>query len=445
MKKLISILGTLAATISMSAQNGTESSYMNNVNRHVDFIGYSTRPLAESRDTLHEQYVIKLTEEGISVRDGVKFYDYSVTLPVSMLERELILHTKGGRDAHAVYANGQLMGRARDSRVPSEINISDAMTDGRNTVSVAIIESDNIPEESQPNTRRDIEQIMLLARPRLAIYDCYVTALPDSLKKNGLLRIDVVMKSSYNFEEPFKVGYDVYSPDKKLKDYSIDDFTIAGNATDTVTFETTISDLSKYYWSSENPSLYPLMLHVKRDVLITEYVQFMIGFGTTTWDENGIYRNEKPIEIKPVRYNASATRQSTAKDIAALKKQGRNTIYVSYPQPSWFYEECNKAGMYVVDCANINTASKGDDRTVGGTASNNPELLDEYLNRVQAMYYRNRMYPCVIAWSLGNDSGNGYNMYKAYQWLKSTGDPRPVVYGGAKGEWNSDLELPEAE
>lgn len=442
MKKFIIIGLLMAATMPLKAQT---TPYLNNVNRHTDFISYSTRPLVESRDTLHEQYVIRPKEKGISVRDGVKYYDYEVTLPVAMLERELILRTKGGRNAHAVYANGRLMGSARDSRVPSEINISDALTDGPNTISVAILEEDNTPEESQPNARRDIEQILLLARPRLMIYDCYVTAAPDSLMKNGKLRLDVIMQSTYNFEEPFKVGYDVYSPDKKLKDYSVDDFTIAGNATDTITFETTITDLTNHFWSSEKPSLYPLMLHVKRGSLITEYIQFKIGFGTTTWDEKGIYRNGKLIDIKPVRYNASATEQSTSKEISALKKSGYNTIYVDYPQPSWFYEVCNQLGMYVVDCANINTNAKGGDRKVGGTASNNPKYLDEYLNRVQAMYYRDRMYPCVIAWSLGNDSGNGYNMYKAYQWLKSMGDSRPVVYAGAEGEWNSDLDLPAAK
>ena len=40
---------------------------------------------------------------------------------------------------------------------------------------------------------------------------------------------------------------------------------------------------------------------------------------------------------------------------------------------------------------------------------------------------------------LGGESGNGYNMYKAYQWLKSVERERPVLYGDAAGEWNSDL------
>ena len=43
--------------------------------------------------------------------------------------------------------------------------------------------------------------------------------------------------------------------------------------------------------------------------------------------------------------------------------------------------------------------------------------------------------------ALGGDSGNGYNMYRAYQWFKSVETERPVIYGN--GEWNTDMALPE--
>ena len=68
-----------------------------------------------------------------------------------------------------------------------------------------------------------------------------------------------------------------------------------------------------------------------------------------------------------------------------------------------------------------------------------PSLADEYLERVKAMYYRSRNHTCVVAFALGGESGNGYNMYKAYEWLKSVEKSRPVIYTDADGEWNSDL------
>ena len=136
---------------------------------------------------------------------------------------------------------------------------------------------------------------------------------------------------------------------------------------------------------------------------------------------------------------SDADRKTTLAELKALKAKGNNTICPDYPQPGWFYDLCDELGLYVIDCANINAPEKRDDRKVGGTPSNDPSLADEYLERVKAMYYRSRNFTCVIAYSLGGPSGNGYNMYKAYQWLKSVEKSRPVIYSDTDGEWNSDL------
>lgn len=70
---------------------------------------------------------------------------------------------------------------------------------------------------------------------------------------------------------------------------------------------------------------------------------------------------------------------------------------------------------------------------------NKPEYLNDFIDRARSAYYRDRNRTCVIGWSLGSDSGNGYNMYKTYQWMKNADSVRPVIYVGADGEWNTDL------
>jgi beta-galactosidase len=58
------------------------------------------------------------------------------------------------------------------------------------------------------------------------------------------------------------------------------------------------------------------------------------------------------------------------------------------------------------------------------------------------MYYRTRNHSCIIAYALGGDqAGNGYNMYKAYQWLKSVEKNRAIICTSAEGEWNSDIQI----
>ena len=162
--------------------------------------------------------------------------------------------------------------------------------------------------------------------------------------------------------------------------------------------------------------------------MLWEYIPFKVGFGLTELRDGKVYRFDKELQLKRrEHFNALADAKATAAAVAQLKKEGYNTLCPDYPQPKWFYDVCDKAGMYVIDRANINSVA-GDDRKVGGTPSNDPALKDEYLRRVKAMYYRSRNHSCVIGFSLGGDmSGNGYNMYKAYQWLKSVEKSRPII------------------
>ena len=196
---------------------------------------------------------------------------------------------------------------------------------------------------------------------------------------------------------------------------------------------------NKWEPGAKNPPLYKVMLFTRRDGAYREYMPLKIGFGKTELVDGRLTRFDKELKLVKAGYNAAADRKTTLAELKTLKAKGNNTICPDYPQPGWFYDLCDELGLYVIDCANINAPEKRDDRKVGGTPSNDPSLADEYLERVKAMYYRSRNHSCVIAFALGGESGNGYNMYKAYEWLKSVEKSRPVICADADGEWNSDL------
>ena len=237
------------------------------------------------------------------------------------------------------------------------------------------------------------------------------------------------------------MGYDIYSPQGKLLDFNIREVVIPGRTTDTVRFSPFIYGTNANKWEpgAKNPPLYKVMLFTRRDGAYREYMPLKIGFGKTEFTDGRITRFDKEIKLVKTRYNAAADRKTTLAELKNLKSKGSNTVCPDYPQPAWFYELCDELGLYVIDRANINAPDRRDDRRVGGTPSNDPALADEYLERVKAMYYRSRNHTCVVAFALGGESGNGYNMYKAYEWLKSVEKSRPVIYTDADGEWNSDL------
>jgi beta-galactosidase len=209
---------------------------------------------------------------------------------------------------------------------------------------------------------------------------------------------------------------------------------------DTLSFKPYIYHAYDFKWGEGQRPLYSVMLYIKRNGMLWEYIPLKVGFGKTEFRDGKFYRFDKVINIREKRhFNATADRQQTQKLIEQMRANGFNTLCPDYPQPKWFYDMCDKAGMYVIDCANISSPTNNDNRAVGGTPANDPNLLDEYMERVKSMYYRSRNHTCIIGFALsGKDSGNGYNMYKAYEWLKSVENRLPVFYVGADGEWNTD-------
>ena len=59
------------------------------------------------------------------------------------------------------------------------------------------------------------------------------------------------------------------------------------------------------------------------------------------------------------------------------------------------------------------------------------------------MVERDRNHPCIIFWSLGNESGRGRNLWAAREYLLELDDSRPIMYesGGAMVEGVGRTEL----
>ncbi len=441
MRNKICLLAVVFSSIWAGSAQERQVSYENRVDYRTEFGSYTSRESSSALKLDGERFYMDLTDKLVPVRRGEGLYYVidEVEIPMIWLDRDIYLHTEGSRNGHRLYVNTKYAGSARDERVPSEFNVSSLMVDGTNNFVIECVEDSRKPADRNPDSRERVERVWLHAQPRMSIFDVRVEAVPDSTGKRGLLRLDVIINSSYNYEEPIDVCYDIYSPENELKYYDVRETAVAGGVRDTIHFETTFPGAVERQWSATSPYLYKLTVFLRQEKRITEYTTFYIGFGKTEWRDGEILRNEKPITITAARWEGKSTEAESRTAIRALKGRGINTLYLAWPQPEWFYSLCDREGIYVVDRANIHT--DGSSRKVGASTVNDPEWLDEYLHRVQAMYFRSQLHPSVIAYSLGEASGNGYNMYKTYQWLKEQGDSRPVVYD-SEGEWNSDLVLP---
>ena len=411
-----------------------------------EFICYDKREDAVSdvRDNI-DKYLVFSPE--LQFEDSGKVravYEQVVDVPSSWNDFSAYLHIENVGADYALFVNGEQITAPIDKFTPVEIFVSPYLQQGQNTLAVVVVDEPymgRIAENLSLPGRKQFENCYIFAQRRVGVFDYNVRLLPDAENKYARLKLDVVVDNTFTTDEVLELGYDLYDPTGKLVDYTVNRYTFLGSSRDTVTFEPYSYNSNQFRWSEGNPKLYSAMLYVKRGGVLREYIPMKVGFAKYGYNDKGeILLFDKPLSLKKERYNSAQDAKSTEAQIKALKAKGVNCLCPEYPQPKWFYSICDRLGVYVIDSAAIASPSSADNRAIGGTPSNDPDLVDDYLLRVEAMYRRAQNHVSIIAFSLGSaETGNGYNMYKAYELLKSYGDSRAIIFEGADGEWNTDL------
>lgn len=435
MKKIVLFLSVICLLTSVSAVQAQRV-------YRSEFKTYDTREDARAGKRPESENYRLVNPAFDGEKDGVKIYVQRFDVPASWNDYNAYLHLENVQSAYLLMLNGEVVAEVEDNLTPADFMVSPWLRQGENVLVVALYKSSYaaIQQHSELPERPLFSGSYLFAQRKLHIFDFSAEIVPNETREYGILELDVVAANNFNYEETIAIGYDIYGPDGKLIDYTVRELTIPGRSLDTLRIRADIYHSYKNKWGGNRGAapLYSLMLYVKRNGMVYEYIPFKIGFGRTEYADGRILRFDEPVTLVRRRYNAAASYSATEVEIAALKREGANLLVVDYPQPSWFYSLCDKMGMYVIDRANINAPKASKERKVGGTPSNDPMLAKEYVERVKAMYFRSRNHSCIVGFMLGGQAGNGYNMYKAYEYLSSEELRRPVIYEAAEGEWNSD-------
>ena len=432
MRKVATIIFALAFAAQISAQQVYRT----------EFSVFDLREAALKNDHSRTERHIRFAPKVMEAMGKVEVVGQKIDLPTAWSDFNVYIHIQNTIKAYDLVVNEQLVASVEDSYTPADFLLSPYLRQGSNEILLLLRRSEAIElnEGGQSNLVEQFRGSYIFAQHRKHIYDYDARIVRSESGKTLGLELDIVVRNDFNFEEIVQVGYDIYSPDNKLIDYAVREVSVAGRSVDTLRIRTSLGEESRYLWSSANPRLYRLTLYTKRDGKPREYISFRVGAGESSFKDGKLLRNGKEIVVKSARYNARTTYAEALAAIKVLKAKGVNTLLPDNPQPEWFYDICDGLGIYVVERANINPVEESSNRKIGGTPSNNPEFVDEYLARVKAMYYRTRNHSCIVAYALGGDkAGNGYNMYKAYQWLKGVEKGRAVICTSADGEWNTDL------
>ncbi|MCM2374883.1 glycoside hydrolase family 2 TIM barrel-domain containing protein [Aporhodopirellula aestuarii] len=379
---------------------------------------------------------------------GSYFRDFEV--PEDWSEHSIILHFGGVSSAFYVWVNGQQVGYSQDSCLAAEFDITQYVKPGTNRLAVQVFRwSDGSYLEDQDMWRLSgiQREVMLLAQPKIALNDFHVRTKLDSDLKDAKLQIrpSAWVGDGIDQLDGWKITAQLFDADRQavlttpLTTTVSEVYNERWPARDITKFAFMEADITHpRKWSSEDPYLYHLVFTVRdpQDNVVEARSQ-KIGFRQIELsDQAELLINGVPVKLMgvnrhdhhPVRGKA-LTREDMQTDVALLKKFNFNAVRTShYPNDPYFYELCNEYGIYVMDEANIET------HHLGGFIPNTPSWSGAIMSRIYRMVERDKNHPCVISWSLGNESGTGPIMAAAAAWIKYFDRSRFIHYEGAQGD-----------
>ena len=340
--------------------------------------------------------------------------------------KDRILVFEGVDSCFYLYVNDTFVGYSQVSHSTSEFCITDYLTEGTNTITVAVLKwCDGTYLEDQDKFRLSgiFRDVYVLSRVKERVQDYRVKTILSDDKGNASLELKVE-------------GVDVAA---KLED--ADGNVIAEiQAQDGKAVSIPVENVK--LWSAENPVLYRLTL-TSVDEVIGEHV----GFREIKIVDGVVKVNGMPVKFRGVNRHDSypdtgyyCTVAQMEKDIQLMKLHNVNAVRTAhYPNSPLFYQLCDRYGLYVIDEGDMESHGCVDvyndfrwtwDKGYNGIAliASDERFRKPILDRAEALVKRDINRPCVVFWSLGNESGYGTNMKAAGELVKQLDSTRLLHY-----------------
>lgn len=383
--------------------------------------------------------------------NAVGSYRKWVTVDKTWNNQQVIFHLGGAKSCCYLWVNGQFVGYSEDAKTGSEFDITPYVKFGEpNLFAMQVFKwSDGSYFECQDFWRLSgIErEVFIYAQPKIHIQDYRVIADYDGTTRQGILDADIqvevpLARKAQTIQVCLKLDggpsavKTIVVPAAPSKDK------IGTVEKQNVCFHLKVADVRP--WSAEVPNLYGM------DITLNDpkgrwldYTSSYVGFRHVCIEDGLLKVNGQPVTIRGVNRHehdpltGHVATSRIAEDLKLMKAHNINTVRTChYPNDPEFYLLCDYLGLYVIDEANAESHAQGyGDRSL----AKRPDFLDATVARTRNMYERDKNHPCVIVWSLGNESGNGVCYEAAYDWLKAKDNSRPVQYERALYDRNTDI------
>lgn len=368
-------------------------------------------------------------------------YKKNIEIPKDWKERPVYISFQGVESSLELYCNGKFVGYSEDSFTPSEFDLTKYLKNTNNEIVVKVYKwcsGSWLEDQDFWRLSGIFRDVYLYSVPDVHIEDMFITSDLTNNFKNATIKnilkiqsykeavVDIQMELLYKTDSILKVEEKNIKVDRELKIAISEKFQ------------------NPKLWSAEKPNLYDIKVTIidsESGKLIEECYQ-KFGFRKFEISDKIMKINGERIVFKGINrheFNCYRGRAITEADmiwdIKFLKANNFNAVRTShYPNQTRWYELCDEHGLYVIDEVNVETHGTwqilGQPYSEKVIPNNNPEWLENIIDRAKSMFERDKNYPSIIIWSCGNESFGGENLFKMSEFLRNLDNTRVIHYEG---------------
>lgn len=407
--------------------------------------------------------------EGVDFRDhyGYVFYQRNIEIPRILLTERIVLRFGAVTHYGKVYLNGKLIKEHKGGFLPFEVEINEYVKSGENLLTVAV---DNVVDLSTLPVGSESGGNMVsgVGLPNIEGVTVKKENAPnfDFFNYAGIIRPVKIYTTAKQYIQDVTVNPKVNGNDADIEfmvdtvsegDVSLEIYDEDGNKVASGTGHqgnVTIKDVK--LWRPLNAYLYIAKFIFGED-------SYELPFGVRTVEVKGtkFLINGEPFYFKGFgKHEDSNVRGRgideplNVKDISLMKWMGANSFRTShYPYSEEMMNLCDREGIVVID----ETPAVGVTMNFGATKGPKPvdsfkvlRTHEHHRDVVYDMIVRDKNHPCIVMWSIANESDtitfpdSAYEYYKPLYDLAHSTDPqnRPVTIVGVQMGYVGDKTLP---
>ena len=356
-------------------------------------------------------------------------------LEPGLLGRDICISFQGIEQAAFIWLNGHFVGYCEDSFTPSDFDLTPYIREKGNRLCVEVYKWCSggwIEDQDFFRFSGIFRPVYLYARPLTE--DLWIqTALAED-NTSGTLRFR--LKTAENVKVHVKIShpYDGTLFDGDLELVREGDYR----------FSQTLHFDKIRPWAYGTPELYHVLLTVVGDN-ITEYIPYNTGFRRIEIRDKIMLLNGERLMINGVNrheWNVHNGRAITVSDMEqameVIRANNINAVRTChYPNRTEWYHMCDKAGIYLMDEANLEAhgswqkdALKDSIEPSWNVPGSYPQWRECLLDRAKSMFERDKNHISILFWSCGNEAFCGSNIVAEADYLRKADPSRLVHYEG---------------